>query len=79
VYTLDEAHDVWFETASGLSKKSVRDGKVGRTEQSIHHRVKLRQGPGSGPMDSVQITQTIIGAAGRETHNVCSVIISSYQ
>jgi hypothetical protein len=79
VYTLDEAHDVWFETASGLSKKSVRDGKVGRTEQSIHHRVKLRQGPGSGPMDSVQITQTIIGAAGRETHNACSVIISSYQ
>ena len=79
VYTLAETHDVWFDTAAGLSKKSVRDGKVGGTEQPIHHRLKLRQGPGRGPLDAVQITQTIIGAGGRETHNVCSVIISSYQ
>ena len=76
-YALDQAHNVWFATAAGLSKKNVRHGEVFRSHTAIHHRLKLLVGPGSGPMDVVQITQTIIDATGRKSRNVCSVVNAS--
>ena len=77
VYRLAPGHNVWFVDSDGLSKKDVdRKETVGRDDQECVDRLSLAEGPGTGPMDVVEIAQTITDASGVSIGDSVSVRIT---
>lgn len=72
LYQLDPGHDVWFRDGDGQPAKSVqRTVQVSRADQQVLTRITLQQGPGTGPMASVEIDQTITDSAGIAIPDSC--------
>ncbi len=64
-YSLDPAHDVWFQDSDGNPAKSVqRTETVGKADQVCVDRITLQRGAGAGPAAGVQVNQTITDSAG---------------
>jgi hypothetical protein len=64
-YSLDPAHNVWFQDANGNPTKSVqRDETVSRADQVCVDRIVMQLGPGNGPMAMAQVNQTITDSSG---------------
>ena len=65
VYTLDPAHDVWFQDGSGAPVKSVsRSETLSRVEKVCVDRIEMQRGPGQGPLALVQVNQTVTDSSG---------------
>ena len=65
VYQMDPAHDVWFRDGDGNPTKTIqRTLQVSQADQPVLTRIPLQRGPGTGPMVSIQIDQTITDSAG---------------
>ncbi|HEY2295966.1 MAG TPA: hypothetical protein VGM86_35135 [Thermoanaerobaculia bacterium] len=71
-YQMDPAHDVWFVDGDGELVKTIqRSVQVSRADQPVLTRIPLQRGPGTGPMVSVQIDQTITDSAGIKIPDSC--------
>ena len=72
VYELDPDHNVWFRDGDGNPAKTIqRTVQVSRTDQPVLTRITLQTGPGDGPMDSVEVDQTITDSAGIKIPDSC--------
>jgi len=75
-YSLDAGHNIWFQDSSGQPAKKVqRTETVTRQGQPCHDRITLQEGPGSGPLDLVQVNQTITDSSGVAIPDVCVIQI----
>jgi|SRR6185295_901826 len=75
-YRLDPRIDVWFQDGDAAPAKSfVRQETVGQTAKVCDDRITLVLGPGTGPIDIVQIDQTITDQGGLATPDLVLVQI----
>lgn len=72
VYQMDPDHEVWFKDGDGNPAKSIqRTLQVSRADQPVLTRITLQKGPGTGPMASVEIDQTITDSSGIAIPDSC--------
>ncbi len=72
LYQMDPDHDVWFKDSDGQPAKSIqRTVQVSRADQPVLTRITLQKGPGTGPMASVEIDETITDSAGIAIPDSC--------
>jgi hypothetical protein len=65
VYGLELSHDVYFKDGDDAPAKSfTRTETVGRTDKVCIDRVSLVRGPGTGPMNLVEVQQRITDSLG---------------
>jgi hypothetical protein len=77
VYSLDPAHDVWFEDASGHRTKTIhRADTASQTPKVYRDQITLQRGPGQGPMALVQVDQTVTDSTGVPLADVCTLRFS---
>lgn len=78
VYRLAPGHEVWFQDGDDPPSKTFsRTETVGRTDQICRDRVDLVKGPGTGPIELVQIDQTITDSLGIAQPDLVLVQIQS--
>jgi hypothetical protein len=78
VYTLDRAHDVWFQDAAGQPTKSIeRTDTVSKVAKVCVDRIVVQRGPGQGPLALVQVNQTVTDSSGITLGDVCVLQIQS--
>lgn len=64
-YSLDAAHNVWFEDANDkLTKKLTRRETVGSAPQVCVDRLPMTTGPGTGGLLTVEVQQAIRDSEG---------------
>ena len=72
VYQMDPDHQIWFKDADGKPAKSIqRTLQVSQADQQVLTRITLQKGPGTGPMTSVEIDQTITDSSGNKIPDSC--------
>ena len=65
VYRLAPGHQIWFQDGDDPPAKTfTRTESVGRSDQICRDRIDLVKGPGTGPIELVQIDQTITDSLG---------------
>ncbi|HEV7669765.1 MAG TPA: hypothetical protein VGS22_14680 [Thermoanaerobaculia bacterium] len=78
VYQLAPGHQIWFKDGDNPPAKSFsRPETVGTTDQICRDRVELVIGPGTGPIELVQIDQTITDSFGIPQPDLVLVQIQS--
>lgn len=78
VYRLAPGHEIWFQDGDDPpSKTFTRTETVGQADQVCRDRVDLVKGPGTGPMELVQIDQTITDSLGISQPDLVLVQIQS--
>jgi hypothetical protein len=78
VYRLAPGHQIWFQDGDNPPAKSfTRTETVGSTDQICRDRVDLAIGPGTGPVELVQIDQTITDSFGIPQPDLVLVQIQS--
>ncbi|MEP7009254.1 MAG: hypothetical protein ABJC13_02925 [Acidobacteriota bacterium] len=64
-YKLAPGHQIWFQDGDDPPAKSfTRTETVGSTDQVCRDRIELVIGPGTGPIELVQIDQTLTDSLG---------------
>jgi hypothetical protein len=77
-YQMDPDHEVWFKDGNGKLVKTIqRTLQVSQVDQPELTRIALQKGPGSGPMISVEIDQTITDSSGIKIPDNCVLGIGS--
>jgi hypothetical protein len=72
VYQLDPDHEIWFKDGNGKAVKTIqRTLQVSQADQPVLTRITLQKGPGTGPMASVEIDQTITDSSGIAIPDSC--------
>jgi hypothetical protein len=72
VYQMDPGHEVWFRDGNGNATKTIqRTLQVSQADQPELTRITLQKGPGTGPMASVEIDQTITDSSGIKIPDSC--------
>ena len=78
VYRLAPGHQIWFKDGEDPPAKTfTRTETVGSTDQICRDRVELVIGPGTGPIELVQIDQTITDSFGIPQPDLVLVQIQS--
>ena len=78
VYRLAPGHQIWFQDGDDPPSKSfTRTETVGPTDQICRDRIELVIGPGTGPVELVQIDQTITDSLGIPQPDLVLVQIQS--
>ena len=78
VYQLALGHQIWFKDGDAPPSKSfTRTETVGSTDQICRDRVELVIGPGTGPVEMVQIDQTLTDSLGIAQPDLVLVQIQS--
>src|SRR5262249_36447281 len=76
-YEMDPAHNVWFVDGDGKLVKTIqRSVQVSQVDHPVLTRIPLQRGPGTGPMVSVQIDQTITDSAGIKIPDSCVLALA---
>jgi hypothetical protein len=71
-YQMDPGHGVWFKDGDGNATKTIqRPLQVTQTDLPELRRITLQKGPGTGPMASVEIDQTITDSSGIKIPDSC--------
>jgi hypothetical protein len=77
VYTLAQAHDVWFQDAHGQRAKRIeRADTVSQVPKVYRDEITLVRGPGQGPMALVEIDQTVTDSEGVPIPDSCTLQLS---
>jgi hypothetical protein len=77
-YQMDPDHGVWFKDSDGNRTKTVqRTVQVSQAAQPVLTRITLQKGPGTWPMASVEIDQTITDSAGIQIPDSCVLAIEN--
>jgi hypothetical protein len=64
-YSLEPGHQIWFEDSnSQLTKQIQRQETVGQSPQVCVDRINMAFGPGTGPLLTVEVEQTIQDSQG---------------
>lgn len=77
-YSLDPAHNVWFEdTAGNQQKRILRQETVGKAPQVCVDRIPMVFGPGQGGLLTVEVSQVVRDADGNVLPSVVVVQLQS--
>ncbi|MFY9823061.1 MAG: hypothetical protein WAM82_16890 [Thermoanaerobaculia bacterium] len=77
-YQMDPDHGVWFKDGNGNATKTIqRTLQVSQTDQPVLTRITLQRGPGTWPMMSVEIDQTITDSTGNKIPDSCVLSIGN--
>jgi hypothetical protein len=77
VYQMDPGHEIWFKDGNGKAVKAIqRTFQVSQADQPVLTRITLQKGPGTGPMASVEIDQTITDSSGNRIPDNCTLGIA---
>ena len=64
-YSLEPDHQIWFEDSDGQrTKQAQRTETIGKAPQVCIDRLQMVFGPGTGPVLTVEVSQTIQDSQG---------------
>ena len=77
-YSLDPAHDVWFEDGEGNRQKRIlRPETIGKAPQVCVDRITMVLGPGQGGLLTVEVSQVVRDSEGNVLPGVVVVQLES--